>query len=796
MSLSVSAAEILVSDLPTKSVTLTPIRATVVREFKTTIQPGQNEITILGIDPKVDVDSIRVDGSGPATITDIQTQKVPRRETFEDVYPEDSDDDELSDQEPDSDADYGIDDSELQVVRTEIASVEATLAKARGNKAMSLAVSSFMDGYGKNLKLDNADAAKLNDFLQLYVQQHSVECERHHKSTVEIQEAEKSLERLQRKRARLETAYDKAKEAALKDIREQHKKRLRERTDKLKKQQQLKLERQKFWTTEVSQVVVHLDSHSALTPGSSRRSSIVGKPGSATDEADVTLRLAYVIPGPRWVSRYDLRISTPSASAQMIYRAEFQNTSAETWSDTQVTLSTSQASFSGLDEPIPHLQGWHIKLEPNHGDAGQPSWDNILRSLDESGHPIRPNQALAQQSYMQQLAQMQRMNQARLANIPRTQQGLQMATRPPSGGLFGASSNVQNPQMMAQQQACIERGEALHASAAASESAPPPPPAQRYGAGPAQGGLFGAPPAPPAAPMAAAAPQPASLFGAAVNRALGWTNDSGGDHHEGADDAAGQDDDDDDDDDDDTRSTLAATDLEHQDSVKQDYGLTTTYDLPGRRTLIPSSVSRRHVLAELELKSLTLTHIIVPRVRAAAFLRARIQNTTAVGILRGRAGMTVDGTFLGTTNLPNCAPNDAFNISLGVDPSILVTYAKPSVRRVTGGFFSKEHTAVFRRACWVKNTKGATVDLIITDQVPQSEDEKLRVQILEPSGLEKEGDQVRMTMEKGKGRGSVALGKNGEVKWLVKLEPGKDIRLVLEYETKVPQGSQVELTRA
>lgn len=38
MSLSMSMAEILVSDLPTKSVTLTPLRATVVREIQTTIQ--------------------------------------------------------------------------------------------------------------------------------------------------------------------------------------------------------------------------------------------------------------------------------------------------------------------------------------------------------------------------------------------------------------------------------------------------------------------------------------------------------------------------------------------------------------------------------------------------------------------------------------------------------------------------------------------------------------------------------------------------------------------------------------
>ncbi|RHZ51515.1 hypothetical protein CDV55_101924 [Aspergillus turcosus] len=747
MSLSVSTAEIVVSDLPTKSVTLTPLRATVVREIQTTIQPGQNEITIVGLDPQVDPDSIRVDGSGSAIITDIQTDKVPRRENFEDVYPEESDT-ELSDA-TDSDEDFGIDDSELQAVRKEIAEVEAALAKARGNQSMSLAVSNFMEGYGKKLSMENADAAKLNDFLQLYVQQHSVECERHHKSTVEIQEAEKSLERLNRKRDRLEATYNKAKEAALKDARKERRKRQREREEKKKKQLQLRNERKRFWTHTVSQVVVHVDSHSMMTPGSSRRSSIVEKTGSSTDVADVTLRLTYVIPGPRWVSRYDLRISTPSSSARLTYRAEFHNSCSETWRDAQVTLSTSQASFSGLEERIPELQGWHIKLDPNN--AGQPSWNNILRSLDEPGLSLQGHaKSLRQQLELQKAAQQRLTNAYQQAQAPQAAPVSlfgQAAPRPAAqSGLFG--SNAQQ-QIQSQQQGIervLQRGERL-------DMLPP------AGFGMAQG--------------PAAAPSRSSYL-----NSIGLNAES--EEHESED---GEEDDDAD------SQTIAAASLEHQDSVKQDYGLTTTYDLPGRRTLAPSSVPRRHVLAELDLKSMALTYIIVPKIRAAAFLRARIQNTSSVTILRGRAGMTVDGTFLGTTTLPNCAPNDSFNISLGVDPSIQVTYAKPSVRRIGGGFFSKEHTAVFRRTCWVKNTKSIAVDLIVSDQVPLSEDDKLRVQILGPKGLEREGDQVKIAMQYGSGTASLA--KNGEVKWTLKLQPGKDIRLALEYEAKVPQGSQV-----
>jgi hypothetical protein len=64
-----------------------------------------------------------------------------------------------------------------------------------------------------------------------------------------------------------------------------------------------------------------------------------------------------------------------------------------------------------------------------------------------------------------------------------------------------------------------------------------------------------------------------------------------------------------------------------QESLRQDYRLTTTYDLPGHRTLTPSSVSRRHVIAELDLSTITLSHALVPKLRPAAFLKARIKNT-------------------------------------------------------------------------------------------------------------------------------------------------------------------------
>jgi uncharacterized protein (TIGR02231 family) len=220
--------------------------------------------------------------------------------------------------------------------------------------------------------------------------------------------------------------------------------------------------------------------------------------------------------------------------------------------------------------------------------------------------------------------------------------------------------------------------------------------------------------------------------------------------------------------------------------------MTTTYELPGRRTLSPSHVARRHVLAELDLKSVALTYVIVPKRREAAFLRARIKNTSSLTLHPGQVGITVDGSFVGTAGLDTCAPGVFFNMSLGIDPGIEVKYSKPSVKPLAGAlFFNKEDGAKFRRSTWLKNTKGVTVDLLVSDQIPISDDEKLRVRVLEPTGLEKEGDEVDVKMEKSKGSGTVALRKNGEIKWTLKLQPSQEIKLVLEYEAKVPVGSDV-----
>lgn len=255
--------------------------------------------------------------------------------------------------------------------------------------------------------------------------------------------------------------------------------------------------------------------------------------------------------------------------------------------------------------------------------------------------------------------------------------------------------------------------------------------------------------------------------------------------------------------------------LDFQESAVEETGLTTTYDLPGTKTLAPSSTASKQRVARILFTGVGFSHTVVAKYRPAAFLKARLRNASKLSLLRGPVGLTLDGTFMGRSNLPRCSSGDSFTMSLGVDPTIRVIYPKPDVKRSQSGVFSKENSTGYRRSVTITNTRGASsssssqttggdgstnakpVRLIVLDQVPVSEDDKLRVDIAYPRGLSEGGSGVstgtqQATPKDGSGKdwgkAVATLKKGGEVSWDVELHAGKSIKLDLEYEVSLPAG--------
>lgn len=243
--------------------------------------------------------------------------------------------------------------------------------------------------------------------------------------------------------------------------------------------------------------------------------------------------------------------------------------------------------------------------------------------------------------------------------------------------------------------------------------------------------------------------------------------------------------------------------LEFPESEMGETGLTTTYDMPGTKTLVPSFTPSKQRVARISLAKVDFNRVVIAKLRPAAFLKAKLHNSSKLSLLKGPAGLTLDGAFLGRSSIPQCWPGDSFSLSLGVDPSIRVLYPKVDVKRSTSGVFSKEDSTIYTRSITLISTRvdanGKPMQLTVLDQVPVSEDEKIKVAVLQPRGLVKGGAEVSTGVQSGGngkdskdwGKAVASMKEDGQIRWEVALKAGKGARLTLDYEVSLPAGEQV-----
>ena len=70
---------------------------------------------------------------------------------------------------------------------------------------------------------------------------------------------------------------------------------------------------------------------------------------------------------------------------------------------------------------------------------------------------------------------------------------------------------------------------------------------------------------------------------------------------------------------------------------------------------------------------------------------------------------------------------EEFDIALGVDPSVKITYKPLKKFQQRTGIISKAELFNFHQVIEVKNTKSQPVKITITDQCPKSTVEKIKV---------------------------------------------------------------------
>lgn len=731
-----------------------------------------------------------VEGSGSATITGISVEFVPNHELFDDVYPDDDSDDSLSDDDSDEfkeeDEYPGL--AEAQDREQEL---RDHLEKAKEEILNADDRLKILDSYSKSV--DKREGVIISEVLETYKQQRETANEDRMAGMLRERTIIKALNKAESERLRLTKLKDKqhyktfkAQNKVRKAKQKAKSKQLKRIEEKRKEKERIRNERARCWPKYCYTFHIQLEVNPSFTPSSSRRSSfssevdVVKRSESRTvpleENPTCDLLLSYVTNSAFWTPSYDLQLSTVNATGTLCFDAGLHNTTSETWENCKITLSTSQATSSTLDDSIPILLPWHIKLA-SKGSAG-----NIFNSRQErqqknewqskkiAAPAPKPRQEMfglntapEENDYQMQLMMLEQQNKKRLMMARQEQDG-------PAAARWG--SHPQAQQMIQQQQM-------LQAQQQAQQRAQQQAQRQQM-LNPQMTGAAQMPQQQMQMQMQGMMQQQRGqqtledfIMSEEVNR-----------------------------DDDDVTMPDAQPSLEFQNSLVEETGFTTTYDLPGLKTLVPKFTVSKQRVARLNFANVLFSHTVVAKYQPVAYLRAKLRNNSKLTLLRGPASLTLDGSFMGQAKIPRCNSGEIFSLSLGVDSAIRVMYPKPDVRRSTSGMFSKEDSSVYVRTVTVHNTRVTATkpaQVLVLDQVPVSEDDRLRVDISNPRGLtlggapQAAGLPGRETQEdKNWGKATATLKGGGQITWDVSLNPGKAVKLGLEYAVSMPSGDAAQ----
>jgi uncharacterized protein (TIGR02231 family) len=129
-------------------------------------------------------------------------------------------------------------------------------------------------------------------------------------------------------------------------------------------------------------------------------------------------------------------------------------------------------------------------------------------------------------------------------------------------------------------------------------------------------------------------------------------------------------------------------------------------------------------------------HTLVPRLNKDAFLQAKIGDWEGLGLLPGQANIYFKQTYVGQTAIDPAVLRDTLAVSLGRDRGIFATRKKlgDKVDKIGIAGIGKRRMRTLTFELKVKNSTLANVMLDLTDQIPVSANEEIKVEIIDDGG--------------------------------------------------------------
>jgi uncharacterized protein (TIGR02231 family) len=197
-----------------------------------------------------------------------------------------------------------------------------------------------------------------------------------------------------------------------------------------------------------------------------------------------------------------------------------------------------------------------------------------------------------------------------------------------------------------------------------------------------------------------------------------------------------------------------------------------TFRIPGKADIPSDGAPHKGVIAVEELEA-DFEHETVPKLLELAFLKGDVKNTTGKHMLAGNVNVYVGGDFIGTSRIKTVAPDESFNLSLGIDEGIKVSRKLLKREKGKSGFVSNKVRSLFRFKLEVSNFKKDEVKIDVVDQIPVSQIKEITVKLSEVSVEPDEKTE------------------EGFLRWSLALDPGETKEIIFEFYIEHPKDMNV-----
>jgi len=207
-------------------------------------------------------------------------------------------------------------------------------------------------------------------------------------------------------------------------------------------------------------------------------------------------------------------------------------------------------------------------------------------------------------------------------------------------------------------------------------------------------------------------------------------------------------------------------------------GPTVTYQLPKKETISPDGEWKKVPIATQKLPA-QFAYEVTSKLSSFAYLRAKVTNHSESFHLAGPVQVFLQGAFVGTSSIQAIAPEEEFDLFLGVDERIKVERKELKDKvdvSLLPGLHGKSKTIDKEHIITLQNFTPKKATIWVHDQVPVSQHDEIKIEEVKQDPKPAEEDKE----------------KPGVFRWKVELPPGQKWTGKLSFRIRHPVEMQVE----